>query len=128
MSRKVYVRPKKGLSERFRFLQILICLDHKLREHITKSWDSFDLPAPMLRDSVISNRVNSILKNSNFFLVYLKKDLSIMNVWNVNWKCAFIIFILNMKFEIFWLVTKGDQSRTKQWKQFKLNKNLSLQG
>ena len=53
MSRKAYVRPKKVLSEMFRFLQILIRLDHKLREHITKSCDNFDLPAPMLRDSVV---------------------------------------------------------------------------
>ena len=52
MSRKAYVRPKKVLSEMFRFLQILICLDHKLREHLTKLWGNFDLPAPMLRDSV----------------------------------------------------------------------------
>ena len=45
MSQKAYVRPKKVLSEMFRCLQILIRLDHKLREHITKSWDNFDLPA-----------------------------------------------------------------------------------
>ena len=30
----------------FKFLQILIPLDHKLREHITKLWGNFDLPAP----------------------------------------------------------------------------------
>ena len=51
MLRKAYVRHKKVLSEMF--FQILICLDHKLREHITKSWDNLDLPAPMLRDSVL---------------------------------------------------------------------------
>ena len=44
--------PKKCSVTFFRFLQILIRLDHKLREHITKLCANFDLPAPMLRDSV----------------------------------------------------------------------------
>ena len=52
MSRKAYVRPKKVLSEMFQFLQILIRLDHKLREHLTKLWANFDLHGPMLSDSV----------------------------------------------------------------------------
>ena len=52
MSQKVYVRAEKVLSEMFPFLQILIRLDHNLREHLTKLWDNFDLPAPMLRESV----------------------------------------------------------------------------
>ena len=52
MSRKAYFIPQKGLSEMFRLLQILILLDHKLREHITKLCDNFYLSAPMLRDSV----------------------------------------------------------------------------
>ena len=54
MSQKAYVRPKKVFSEMFQFLHILICLDHKLRKHLTKLWDNFDLLAPLLRDSVDS--------------------------------------------------------------------------
>ena len=52
ITKNVLKRPKKVMSEMFRFLQILIRFDHKLREHLTKSWDNFDLPAPLLRDGV----------------------------------------------------------------------------
>ena len=60
MSRIAYVRSKK--EEMFQFLQILIRLDHKLREHITKSCDNFDLPAPMHRDSVTCRSVLDLQK------------------------------------------------------------------
>ena len=53
MSRKAYVRPKKQVSEIFRFLHSLISLGHKLKEHPSKKLDNFVLVAPMLRDSVV---------------------------------------------------------------------------
>ena len=40
--------PNKVLSEIYIFLHILIRLDHKLREHLTKSWGNFDAVEPLL--------------------------------------------------------------------------------
>ena len=55
MSQKAHVRPKKVLSEMFSFLHVLIRLDHKLRNHLTKSWGNFDSVAPLLRESVCAH-------------------------------------------------------------------------
>ena len=79
MSRKTYVRPKKVLSEMFRFLQILVPLDHKFREHLTKSWGNFDLPALMLRDSVSYDMVYYKALDINFRMTWTNKPCDCTN-------------------------------------------------